>query len=405
MKPLLEKTVFNAVIILAASACFAQTTVRWSMDWTHLANPAVYDSAFGLGQGTIGGPSEGVVEFDHLWYFGNAGFTFSSVKPPQTLFSDGFSPHGNSFDAGEQFDEGVLFFPQDQYGNEFDYHGSFTVEGFFKTHADQSAGGVQQILLQAENDYSYSISINEGGAGWLRFAANTTIDGIKSVDANARNYADGSWYYFAARFSEPSDEMSLTVLTADGQTEQKEVQLSEGSQLQRGGSANMLIGRENYGGSRQFNGLIDELRISDGIVPNSELMGRIEAERNPYPAPREQGVGLDIELQWDSGSGVYAYNVYFGRTEPPKFKTQQKQTGYSPNTLKPGTTYLWRVDEILMDGTAVQGEVWSFTTQQPACDEFSVHDYNDDCIVDINDLSHFVAAWLDCGIVPENACF
>ncbi|ARN56827.1 LamG-like jellyroll fold domain-containing protein [Sedimentisphaera salicampi] len=403
MNRLLEKTAFIAMII-AVSVCFAQTTARWSMEWTHLANPSVYDIAFGLGQGTIGGSGENVVEFDHLWYFGNAGFTENSLQPPQTLFSDGYFPRGASYDSGAQFGDGVLFFPQDQYGNEFDYYDSFTVEGFFKTHGDQSESGPQQILRQAENDYSYGISINEGGAGCLRFAIDSTIDGIIFADTNLGNYADGQWYYFAARYNDPSDEISLTVLSQDGQVEQKNVQLASGSEVRRGGSSNMLIGRKNYSGSWQFAGLIDELRLSGGFVSNTNLIGNLPASKNPQPKPRQDDVDLDVQLQWESSQDIYAYNVYFGQTDPPAFKKQQTQTVYSPETLNPGTTYLWRVDDILKDGTIVKGEVWSFTTKRPSCDFFTVHDYNDDCVIDTNDLAHFAAAWLDCGIVPESDC-
>jgi hypothetical protein len=39
--------------------------------------------------------------------------------------------------------------------------------------------------------------------------------------------------------------------------------------------------------------------------------------------------------------------------------------GFEPGTLEPGTTYYWRVDEILLDGSQKTGPVWSFTTWAP----------------------------------------
>ncbi|AQT68936.1 hypothetical protein STSP2_02113 [Anaerohalosphaera lusitana] len=387
-------------------ACLAQTTARWSMQWSHISNPVVRDSAFGLGEGPLGGAGGPIVEFDHLWYFGNAGFTASHEQPPQSLFSSGFFPHGTSYNAGAQFGDGILFFPQDQYGNEFDYHDSFTVEGFFKTHGNQSAAGIQQILLQGENDYSYGITINEGGPGWLCFGVNVTGDGIVTVKANAKNYADGSWHYFAARYDDPADTIELMTASTDGRTENKSVQLSSGTELITGGAGNMLIGRETFQGARQFAGLIDEIRLTNGYWANAHLMGRITAKYSPQPAPRQTGVTLMPQLQWDDGEDVFAYNVYFGQTDPPAYRSHQSGTTYYiPAELEPGTTYLWRVDRLLQNGTTIRGELWSFTTHYTECDGPMPHDYNGDCTINMQDLSHFAAAWLDCGLVPETSCW
>jgi hypothetical protein len=87
------------------------------------------------------------------------------------------------------------------------------------------------------------------------------------------------------------------------------------------------------------------------------------------PKPADGTVGLIIPLfQWAAGSTAALHEVYFGTS--PELTAQdlvaprQPLTMYYHPSLKPGTTYYWRVDEVEADMTTVhRGDVWSFTTQ------------------------------------------
>jgi hypothetical protein len=93
------------------------------------------------------------------------------------------------------------------------------------------------------------------------------------------------------------------------------------------------------------------------------------------PSPRDGALWVDpvgIGLSWQPGQDAMTHDVYFG-TDPAAVeagtgdtaKGNQPAMMFEPGTLTAGTTYYWRVDEILADGTKVTGKVWSFTTLAP----------------------------------------
>ncbi len=75
-------------------------------------------------------------------------------------------------------------------------------------------------------------------------------------------------------------------------------------------------------------------------------------------------------LGWTGGPKALAYTVYFG-TDKTKVSSNDKSvalapmitTTYTPATpLAWNTTYYWKVDETLSDGSTVPGQLWTFTT-------------------------------------------
>jgi hypothetical protein len=89
----------------------------------------------------------------------------------------------------------------------------------------------------------------------------------------------------------------------------------------------------------------------------------------PKPADAAANLFPGPTLTWLPGKGALKHQVYFssvssevdGRTAAADKGTTTK-TEVSPGSLRASTTYYWRVDEILADGTASKGPVWSFTT-------------------------------------------
>jgi hypothetical protein len=93
---------------------------------------------------------------------------------------------------------------------------------------------------------------------------------------------------------------------------------------------------------------------------------------NPDPPDGATSVDPDVDLTWTAGFDATMHMVYFGIDEaavgtsaPEAYKGAQHSTTYDPGTLQSGTTYYWRVDEVVHEGHGVRheaGAVWHFTT-------------------------------------------
>jgi hypothetical protein len=98
-------------------------------------------------------------------------------------------------------------------------------------------------------------------------------------------------------------------------------------------------------------------------IESEALTQFFKTARDPDPADGTEGVEFPI-LMWTSGDTAVSQRVYFGAA--PEILAQvaeQPSTVYwHPEALDPGTTYYWRIDGVEADGTAVPGDVWSFTT-------------------------------------------
>jgi len=115
---------------------------------------------------------------------------------------------------------------------------------------------------------------------------------------------------------------------------------------------------------------IDEVNDTE---PNSPWKGNVwsfgippKTAYSPNPADGADSIDVNVELSWTAGFGAKLHTVYFGEN----FDDVNNASGglpqgtaiYSPDTLKLGKTYYWRVDEFDIVETH-KGDVWSFTTQ------------------------------------------
>ncbi len=120
---------------------------------------------------------------------------------------------------------------------------------------------------------------------------------------------------------------------------------------------------------------VDEVEL-DGTVHPGDVWSFSTASLTAYePRPRDGAKWVDQAagtLRWQAGQNAIKHDVYFGTD---KDAVTQGAAGVSKGTLTApvfdagqltaGTTYYWRVDEILLDGTKRTGAVWSFTTLAP----------------------------------------
>jgi len=85
------------------------------------------------------------------------------------------------------------------------------------------------------------------------------------------------------------------------------------------------------------------------------------------PDPADGAVGVVLPLfQWTGGDTAVLHDVYMGTspelTEGDLVAPRHPMLlYYHPLGLEPGTTYYWRVDEVELDGTTHEGDVWSFS--------------------------------------------
>jgi len=108
-----------------------------------------------------------------------------------------------------------------------------------------------------------------------------------------------------------------------------------------------------------------------GQVWSFTMLGR--TAYGPDPADGAIGISLSTKLTWKPGEGATVHKVYFGVSEASvaegagdTFKGQQVALTYDPAALSPGTTYYWRIDEIVAarvpSSGVIRGPVWRFTT-------------------------------------------
>jgi len=95
----------------------------------------------------------------------------------------------------------------------------------------------------------------------------------------------------------------------------------------------------------------------------------------PSPEDASDDLPRDVVLGWTPGDSAVSHDVYFGtdfdavavaEQDNPMdvlVSVGQSDATYDAGVLEFGTTYFWRVDETLADGTIARGEVWSLTTE------------------------------------------
>jgi len=157
-----------------------------------------------------------------------------------------------------------------------------------------------------------------------------------------------------------------------------------------GSAKEYFIGPANIGAyqnsSRFFNGMIDDVRIYNHILSDSdvqEIMLGSSAPARPLASKPSPGNGTLltntwVNLSWSPGDYAVSHDVYIGGslddvndgadgTFVGNYGTTMLIVGLPgfsiPNGLIPGTTYYWRIDEVneAEPNSPWKGDVWSFS--------------------------------------------
>jgi hypothetical protein len=250
--------------------------------------------------------------------------TLSPNVAPASMFVNGHNAGNHSYNAGAITNvDGGLFFPQDQYGDELDFTGPFTIEMFFRTEGIQNGAGPMEIFCQGSDGtgyigalFRYGIDVNEAGAGAVRFAvANSALGQTNVADLAGVNYADGRWHYLQAVCdwqSGGSGQLRLTIVNTDGSQAQATNDLPAGFlPLPPDDQGNAFVGRYNYpdaadgGDPRTFVGEIDEVQVVSGVEPDAWRVGKIPTLDN-HPQINGITAGTNgVSLQWTGAASNY----------------------------------------------------------------------------------------------------
>jgi len=247
----------------------------------------------------------------------NGPVTLSTNVAPASMFVNGHHAGSYSYNAEVITNvDGVLFFPQDQYGDEMDFTGSFTIELCFKTDGNRSGSGVMQLISQGTDTgqtFRYGINVNESGAGGISFkVANSSYMQTNAVDLKASNYADGQWHYLVAvcdTLAGPNGQMRLTIVNQDGSEAGATNNLPAGFlPLPAVDNGNLFLGRNTYPVSvnpQTFLGCIDEVQITAALVPDTWRIGKVPSIDN-HPQIKGVSAGTNgVSFQWTGAATNY----------------------------------------------------------------------------------------------------
>jgi len=100
----------------------------------------------------------------------------------------------------------------------------------------------------------------------------------------------------------------------------------------------------------------------------SEINTKPNKPENPIPQNNSINVPLDMGLSWscsdpDNGDSL-SYDIYFGNVFPPKISIFNLTSNeYSPENLRPGTTYYWRIKAWDTFSNYSLSNIWQFKTE------------------------------------------
>jgi fructan beta-fructosidase len=278
----------------------------------------VADAATNTGQGIYTTGSLPAAIDDLITFNGLSGgpVTLSPMVAPASMFVNGHSAGSFSYNAAAITNvDGALFFPQDQYGDEMDFTGPFSIELFFKTDGNRSGAGVMQLVAQGTDTgqvFRYGINVNESAAGGIRFkVANSSLMQTNVVDLTGANYADGQWHYLLAvcdTLAGTNGQLRLTTVNHDSSQVGVTNNLPAGFlPLPAVDNGNLFLGRYTYPVSQSpqtFLGWIDEVQITAGGLPDSWRIGKIPSIDN-HPQIQGATVGTNgVSFQWTGAAAT-----------------------------------------------------------------------------------------------------
>jgi len=254
----------------------------------------------------------------------------------------------------------------------------YTITIWFRAGSD--IGDEQDVLSAYAPGVVHGILLEVRADGTLRYLHRYPLGtgGGSNIYTTTR-YDDDQWHHAA-------------IVKADGQIRlyidgQEAGTATDNSVFNPGDTFGVALGildHERTGDDKRLlQGAIDDVRIYDRPISQSEIQAIMEAEPWPYawgPSPADSVLYPDtwVTLGWTPGAYAVSHDVYIGDNfddvnngTGDTFRGNQTDVyfvagfpGYAlPDGLVPGTTYYWRIDEINDENpnSPWKGNVWSFT--------------------------------------------
>ncbi|MBN2063173.1 MAG: immunoglobulin domain-containing protein, partial [Sedimentisphaerales bacterium] len=282
-------------------------------------------------------------------------------------------------------------------------NGAFTFEAIVKPMVNQNAITHHMEIICLEDDGNtgsergFQFRINTDGK--LRFQV---LAGSTAYFDTPITYTSGQWYHAAVTYNGLENTAdNIRFYWTELGTATTASQAGTGilaADMKADTDGFFAVGNElraNGGYTENFEGLIDEVRISKTARTADDMMLRASLPwaNNPVPAPATMLASLDsiTQLQWQSAElpNITAHYVYISKDEPNFFEaspepnfvgpapmvitdiTNPITTGTLPITLENDAKYYWRVDESINSSSAtskttVRGPIWMFETTPSA---------------------------------------
>jgi len=218
-----------------------------------------------------------------------------------------------------------------------------------------------------------------GGGMHLHLRANTSLlnaDFNTGPDVTSTTVLqEDEWYHAVVTVTDEAPGASQMYING--------IVEAEGS----GGSGGDYLGPMMFGswgnGGRFYHGLMDDIRVYDHILSESEILGAMEGKPWPFafgPSPDDGSMveATWVNISWQPGQLAVSHDVYLGDNlddvssgAGDTFRGNQVATNYIvgfpgfayPDGLVPGTTYYWRIDEVndTEPNSPWTGDIWSFS--------------------------------------------
>ncbi|UCF17049.1 MAG: LamG domain-containing protein, partial [Phycisphaerales bacterium] len=179
----------------------------------------------------------------------------------------------------------------------------------------------------------------------------------------------GVWHHICLTYDGSVAKLYADGVEVDSQTKNWNLTLSRAH-----------IGRQVNDAAEFWDGLVDDIRIYDGVLSPAEIkkLAAIAEATRPQPADGAIHQETWVNLSWEPGGYAVSHDVYLADNfddvndgTGEAFRGNQAAanliagfTGFAyPDGLVPGTTYYWRVDEVndADPNSPWRGDVWSFT--------------------------------------------
>ncbi|MCP4607152.1 MAG: LamG domain-containing protein, partial [Planctomycetes bacterium] len=231
----------------------------------------------------------------------------------------------------------------------------------------------QAIFTMGDDSWRLQRQTSTDNLCWACTGVNgTTGDWWLHGDVNVN---DGEWHHTAGVY-----DGSKYYLYVDGELDASK----DTSGSMSVSSFPVFIGANAQQSGREFEGLIDDVRVYKRALMDTEILGVMSGGGAEYPlasgpVPKNGAYHMDtwVNLSWRAGDFAASHDVYLGDNfddvdagAESTFIGNQGGTflvagfpGFAfPDGLIPGTTYYWRIDEVndAEPNSPWKGDLWSF---------------------------------------------